>query len=142
MGSHQRPFRIEVDNFPFVVIMAVVRLTQPGANRLPNGTVEHAEAVARFAASVRAFHPAGFRAMTWSSGEAVLREILPTVDVPTLLLYGDQDARAPLDVAHALHAAIAGSELVILPDVGHASPVEAPELFNRELRHFLRHSIS
>jgi pimeloyl-ACP methyl ester carboxylesterase len=62
------------------------------------------------------------------------------VDVPTLLLYGDRDVRAPLDIAHALHAAIAGSELITLPGVGHVSPVEAPELFNRELRRFLRRS--
>jgi pimeloyl-ACP methyl ester carboxylesterase len=101
-----------------------------------------AEAVARFAASVRAFNPAGFRAMTWSSAEADLRDILATVDVPTLLLYGDRDARAPLDVAHALQAGIPGSRLVVLPGVGHVSPVEAPELFNREVRGFLRHSAS
>jgi pimeloyl-ACP methyl ester carboxylesterase len=99
-----------------------------------------AEAVDAFAASVRAVNPAGFRAMTWSSAEADLRDVLATVDVPTLLLYGDRDVRAPLDVAHALHAAIAGSELIILPGVGHVSPVEAPDLFNRELRNFLRHS--
>jgi pimeloyl-ACP methyl ester carboxylesterase len=38
----------------------------------------------------------------------------------------------------AFHAAIPGSRLVVLPDVGHVSPVEAPELFNREVRRFLR----
>ena len=97
-----------------------------------------AEAVAAFAASVRAFNPAGFRAMTWTSAEADLRDVLATVDVPTLLLYGEQDVRAPLGVAHALHAAIPGSELIIQPGLGHVSPVEAPELFNRELRRFLR----
>ncbi|MDG4820578.1 alpha/beta hydrolase [Asanoa sp. WMMD1127] len=96
-----------------------------------------AEAVAAFGASVRAFSPAGFRAMTWASAEADLRDVLGTVDVPTLLLYGDHDTRAPLAVAHALHTAITGSELVVLPGVGHVSPVEAPELFNRELRGFL-----
>ena len=70
------------------------------------------EAVDIFAASVRAFNPAGFRAMTWSSAEADLRDVLATIVVPTLLLYGDQDVRAPLDIAHDLHAAIAGSELI------------------------------
>lgn len=96
-----------------------------------------AEAVARFAASVRAFNPAGFRAMTWSSAEADLRDVLASVDVPTLLLYGDRDVRAPLDVAHAIQQAIPGSGLVVLPCVGHVSPVEAPELFNHEVRRFL-----
>jgi pimeloyl-ACP methyl ester carboxylesterase len=98
------------------------------------------EAVEVFAASVRAFNPAGFRAMTWSSAEADLRDVLAIVDVPTLLLYGDQDVRAPLDIAHALHAAIPESELIILPGVGHVSPVEAPQLFNRELRCYFRRS--
>jgi pimeloyl-ACP methyl ester carboxylesterase len=97
-----------------------------------------AEAIAAFAASVRAVDPAGFRAMTRSSAEADLRDVLATVDVPTLILCGDRDVRAPLPVAQALHAAIPGSELVVLPGTGHVSPVEAPELFNHELRRFLR----
>jgi pimeloyl-ACP methyl ester carboxylesterase len=100
------------------------------------------DAVAGFAASVREFDPAGFRAMTRSSAEADLREVLATVDVPTLLLYGDRDARAPLDVAHALHAGIPGSSLLVLPGIGHVSPVEAPDLFNHEVRNFLRHNTS
>jgi pimeloyl-ACP methyl ester carboxylesterase len=97
-----------------------------------------AEAVARFADSVRAFHPAGFRAMARSSAEADLRDVLAGVAVPTLLLCGDRDVRAPLEVANALHAAIPESTLVVLPGAGHVSPVEAPELFNREVRDFLR----
>ena len=44
-----------------------------------------------------------------------LRAALPLVDVPTLLVYGDQDVRAPLPVAEAIHAAIAASTLVVLP---------------------------
>jgi len=97
-----------------------------------------AEAVARFAASVRAFNPAGFLAMMWSSAEADLRDILASVSVPTLLLYGEEDVRAPLNIAHALHSAIPASTLVVMPGVGHVSSVEAPELFNREVRNFLR----
>ena len=60
------------------------------------------------------------------------------MDVPTLLLYGDRDTRVPLEVGHALQAGIPRSRLVALPGVGHVSPVEAPELFNREVRSFLR----
>jgi pimeloyl-ACP methyl ester carboxylesterase len=97
-----------------------------------------APAVTRFAASVRAFDPDGFRVMARSSAEADLREMLATVNIPTLLLHGDRDVRAPRDVADALHAAIPESKMVVLPGVGHVSPVEAPELFNREVRSFLR----
>ncbi|MBA2768835.1 MAG: alpha/beta hydrolase [Sporichthyaceae bacterium] len=96
------------------------------------------EDVDRFAASLRAFQPAGFRAMARSSAEADLRDVLPRIDVPTLLLYGGDDVRAPLPVAQALHSAISGSRLVVMPGVGHVSSVEAPELFNRTVGDFLR----
>ncbi|HEX6337365.1 MAG TPA: alpha/beta hydrolase [Jiangellaceae bacterium] len=96
------------------------------------------QAVKQFAASVRALNPIGFRAMTHASAEADLQDVVTHIDVPTLLLYGDQDVRAPLKIAHALHASIPTSRLVVLPGVGHVSSVEAPELFNREVRRFLR----
>ena len=61
----------------------------------------------------------------------------PTSTVPTLLLYGDEDERAPLAVAEALHDSIPASRLVILQGVGHVSSVEAAERFNAEVRRFL-----
>ena len=73
-----------------------------------------------------------------SFAEADLRPVLPTITVPTLVLHGDCDARSPIEVGIALHQAIPGSELVVLPGVGHVSNIEAPELFNHELRRFLR----
>lgn len=83
------------------------------------------------------FHPAGFRAMALACA-ADLRDVLPEVQVPTLLLYGDEDVRAPLSVGQALHAAIPHSELVVMPRVGHVSSVEAAERLNLEIRQFLR----
>ncbi|MFD1825916.1 MULTISPECIES: alpha/beta fold hydrolase [Mumia] len=96
------------------------------------------DAVAEFTASVRAFSPDGFRAMSLASAEADLRDVLPRVDVPTLLLHGEQDVRAPRAVADALHAGIPGSQLVVLPGVGHVSMVEAPDAVTHEIRRFLR----
>jgi pimeloyl-ACP methyl ester carboxylesterase len=90
-----------------------------------------------FETAMRSFHPAGFRAMSRASAED-LRDALPHVDVPTLLIYGSADVRAPLPVAEDLRAAIPGSALVVLPGVGHVCPIEAPDRFNAELRAFLR----
>jgi pimeloyl-ACP methyl ester carboxylesterase len=95
------------------------------------------EAVETLSAGMRARHAAGFRVMARSSAEADLRGVLPRVNVPALLLYGDQDVRAPLRVAEAMHAAIPGSRLVVLPGVGHVSSAEHPTLFNQEVRRFL-----
>ena len=95
-----------------------------------------ASAVAAFGAAVRRFHPAGFRAMARASAED-LREVLPHVRIPALLLYGERDVRAPLAVAEHLLSALPDATLVTLPDTGHVSTIEAPESFNAAVRRFL-----
>jgi pimeloyl-ACP methyl ester carboxylesterase len=89
-----------------------------------------------FEASLLATHPVGLRAMAQASAEDLL-DALPTIDVPTLVVHGDQDVRAPRPVADQLHASIAGSELVILEGAGHVCNLEVPERFNEVLRSFL-----
>ena len=81
--------------------------------------------------------PGGYRAMAHSMAEADLRDVLPQIRVPTLLLYGELDERAPRPVADELLARIPGAELVVIPGVGHLAHVEAPEAFNREVRGFV-----
>ena len=66
-----------------------------------------------------------------------LHDALPDVTVPTLLVYGDQDVRAPLSVAEDLHRSIPGSTLAVLPDAGHVCNLEASEAFNQTVRSFL-----
>jgi pimeloyl-ACP methyl ester carboxylesterase len=95
------------------------------------------EFVDEYGANMLAFHPVGFRAMARASAEN-LRDVLPHIKVPTLLVYGENDVRAPPTVAEDLHAAISGSKLVVLPDSGHLCNIEAPEEFNKAVRTFLR----
>jgi pimeloyl-ACP methyl ester carboxylesterase len=97
-----------------------------------------AEWVDEFAISVAEFHPAGLRASARAFAEADLRDVLPGIGVPTLLLYGDEDVRAPLNVAEDIHRKIPNSTLVVFPGVGHISNIEAAERFNAEIRAFLR----
>lgn len=85
---------------------------------------------------MRAFHPAGFRALARASA-ANLRDVLPQIDVPTLLLYGENDARASLTVAVDLASTIAESTLVVLPKTGHLCNIESPAEFNIAVRSFL-----
>lgn len=95
------------------------------------------EIVDELAATVSGFHPTGLRAMARSFAEADLRDVLPDIVVPTLLLHGEMDVRAPLDVAESLRAAIPTARLVVLPGAGHVSCLEVGERFNREVRSFL-----
>ncbi len=82
--------------------------------------------------------PATIRAAGHVGAETDLRSVLPTIDVPTLVLHGDADARSPLANAKALHAAISTSALVVLPKLGHACVVEDPEACAREIRQFVK----
>ena len=82
--------------------------------------------------------PGGTRPMVKAFAEADLREVARHISVPTLLLYGELDVRAPLAVAEDLHARVPHSELVVMPGVGHVSNIEAPVSFNAEVRRFLR----
>ena len=82
--------------------------------------------------------PASLRAQLAVMAEADLRDLLPRIDVPTLLIWGEQDARSPLSVARQFEQAIPDAELVVIPDCGHVSNLERPEQFNAAVRAFCR----
>src|SRR5215831_3020460 len=82
--------------------------------------------------------PAGVRSMLTAFASADLRAVLPTIAVPALLIYGAEDVRAPRGVAEALHAAIPGSRLILVPAAGHDVNLEAPEEYDAAVRAFLR----
>jgi pimeloyl-ACP methyl ester carboxylesterase len=67
-----------------------------------------------------------------------LRDVLPRVTVPTLLVNGADDTRAPRVVADHLHASIPASGLMVIPGCGHLVNLESPAEFNDAVRTFLR----
>ncbi|MGH9222372.1 MAG: alpha/beta fold hydrolase [Acidimicrobiales bacterium] len=75
--------------------------------------------------------------MARSMAEADLRPVLPRVRVPVLLLYGEGDGRSPLAVGRALHAAVPGATMSVIPGAGHVCNAEAPDEFNLRVRAFL-----
>lgn len=82
--------------------------------------------------------PETLRAQLLLMAEADQRDLLPRISVPTLLIWGEQDARSPLDVARQFEDAIPAAKLVVLPDCGHVSNLEQPERFNDVVREFCR----
>lgn len=64
-------------------------------------------------------------------------DTLRTIDVPTLLMTGDEDVMTGRNEAEAMHRHIAGSELRVIPKAGHYSPWEQPQEAARILRQFL-----
>ena len=63
---------------------------------------------------------------------------LPRVTRPTLVLVGEEDRTTTLRAARVLHEGISGSDLIVIPAVGHMSFIEAPEAYLNAVRPFLR----
>lgn len=61
---------------------------------------------------------------------------LSNIQVPTLILVGDQDAVAPPSTAQAMHDRIASSQFALIPGAGHMSNLENPEFFNSQIHAF------
>ena len=55
-----------------------------------------------------------------------VREDLPRITAPTTIIWGENDRLIPPSYGAALRDAIAGSELILLPDVGHVPQSQAP----------------
>lgn len=64
-------------------------------------------------------------------------ELLAKIRVPTLILHGSDDQLIPFKEAEAMHEAIEGSRLRLLPEAGHLLNLEQPELFNQAVQDFL-----
>lgn len=62
---------------------------------------------------------------------------LPTIDVPTLVVVGQEDALTPVSEAELLHEAIRASRLEVIEHAGHVSNLERPAAFNHVLSEFL-----
>jgi pimeloyl-ACP methyl ester carboxylesterase len=87
------------------------------------------------AASVR---PESLRTQLAVMAQADQRDLLPRIVVPTLLIWGQLDARSPLSIARQFEQAIANAKLVVIADCGHVSNLEQPDQFNETVRHFCR----
>lgn len=66
------------------------------------------------------------------------RSFLNQINVPTLIIVGNQDAITPVEDSETMQREIRGSELRIIEGAGHVSNLEQPEEFNRALLTFLQ----
>lgn len=63
---------------------------------------------------------------------------LASIDVPTLILVGEEDGLTPPELSRKMHEHIGGSRLVVIPEAGHISNLEAPDAFTGAVGEFLR----
>jgi non-heme chloroperoxidase len=63
---------------------------------------------------------------------------LGEIDVPTLMLWGEQDPLFPREEQERLAAAIPGATLKVYPETGHAVHWDRPEWVVRDLEEFMK----
>ncbi len=64
--------------------------------------------------------------------------VLEKIEIPTLLIFGEDDALTPPSIAHSLNSKIKNSRLEIIPSAGHLSNIENSEKFNEAISKFLK----
>ena len=63
---------------------------------------------------------------------------LSSIEIPTLIMVGEDDPGTPVSASEAIHQRIPSSKLVIIKSACHLSNVEQPEVFNTNLITFLK----
>lgn len=93
-------------------------------------------------AHVAALDPALMGALMAGYLEHDAWDVLPTIDVPTLIIAGDKDQLTPVPTAERMHRAIPGSELVVFSGHSHLVQVEKPREVHAAIDDFLsRHAL-
>jgi pimeloyl-ACP methyl ester carboxylesterase len=62
---------------------------------------------------------------------------LGKINLPTLILCGEDDQLTPVKYSEFLHYGIEGSKLQVLPNAGHMVMMETPQLFNERIGEFI-----
>ena len=66
-----------------------------------------------------------------------LKEFMPSIKAPTLLIWGENDTATPLSDAKTMERLIPDAGLVSFPDCGHYSFLDNPGQFRAVLQSFL-----
>jgi pimeloyl-ACP methyl ester carboxylesterase len=96
------------------------------------------DADALVAQMIRQADAAGIAALSRGMAErADASDLLANIDVPTLVLVGEQDAISPPDEMRTIAERIAGARFTVIPRAGHLAPLENPAAVNAQVAAFL-----
>ena len=117
-------------------VRCVLKLAYHDDDKVPEDAVrEYAKAL---------YRPGGKRALVLTARHMIPPDIEQVsaryreLDVPTLILWGREDAIVPLAVGERLHASIRGSRFVAFDRCGHIPHEECPDAATREILAFVR----
>jgi 3-oxoadipate enol-lactonase len=104
----------------------------------PKTFSDRPEVVEAVRSMILASDPSGVAAA--SRGMAVrtdMTALLPSIDLPTLVVVGADDVLTPVDEMRRMADTIRQARFKIVPDAGHLAPLENPVVFNATLAEFL-----
>lgn len=103
-------------------------------NRIPAGTVEGYSALIRRRGRARSLVNI---LCQWEHDLEALKEAIPRVQAPTLLVWGTRDGAVDVRSAEPLKRSLRRCRVQMLPGVGHLPFEESPEVFNRLVLDFI-----
>ncbi|MFO7837616.1 MAG: alpha/beta hydrolase [Candidatus Thorarchaeota archaeon] len=103
------------------------------------GLSPYDEEIAEWVAKQMSDHMSKKDAMlaTAASAKFNICEHLRDLEVPTLLIVGEEDITTPVWASEMLHEWLPNSELVIVPNAGHLVILDHAEEFNEQVRSFV-----
>jgi 3-oxoadipate enol-lactonase len=67
--------------------------------------------------------------------------LLASIHCPVQIIVGEEDTATPRPLSETMHQRIAGSDLAVIPQAGHLSSIEQPQVFNETVARFLAHRV-
>lgn len=122
---------------PDAIHEGVVRAYVQGAARRPLAPADLDALVAPWLGDVG--RPAFYRQVAQADERHTdeVEPLYPTLDLPTLVVWGRDDTWIPVDRAHRLHDLVPGSRLEVLDDAGHLVHLDRPDALLAVLRGWL-----
>jgi pimeloyl-ACP methyl ester carboxylesterase len=78
-----------------------------------------------------------FVTMLGEAGAHSADDLLPQIEVPTLVVAGGRDGFTPPERSRAMAEAIPRAELVVIEEGSHTAPIERPEIVGAAVRAFV-----
>lgn len=95
------------------------------------GTVKKAERM------LRGTDPEGYAGCCAAIRDMDLRDRLPSIKSPTLVISASEDPATPPEHGELIHNSIPGSNFEVVPDASHLANIERPEIVTRAIRDHL-----
>ncbi|ASU34179.1 alpha/beta fold hydrolase [Mucilaginibacter xinganensis] len=106
----------------------------------PEHVSSQPEAAAHVLKMMKASSPKGAATALRARAERIdyLKVVLPTINIPTLVIVGRQDEFTPVAKAEELQQNLQNCKLVVIEDAGHLPNLEQPNAFNAAVLDFLK----